>query len=126
MAAMRMSRFAARHNIDLLFLHVPGDSLVAEGVDAASSSLAESERGPACTLELRRLIQAAAGRQGWTVYIDLFACSENAICLRFYSRFPDAAASATDALCALNRNVSGCPACGLSHREVSFASPRPP
>ncbi len=65
---MRMSRFAAAHDVDIIFLLVPGDTLVAEGVDAASRSLASAERGSACSPALRDLVHDgddAAARQGW-------------------------------------------------------------
>ncbi len=38
--AMRLHRVAAAIDTDLLFLHVPGDTLIAEGIDEASRSLA--------------------------------------------------------------------------------------
>jgi len=121
--AMRLHRLAAEIDTDLLFLHVPGDILIAEGIDKASRSLTEAERGPACGPELRVIVQAAARRQGWTLSVDLFACGENSLCPRFYSRYPDAAAAATNALTVPCWNVSLCPACGLRHREASFAFP---
>jgi hypothetical protein len=62
--AMRLHRLAAALDTDLLFLHVPGETLVAEGLDEASRSLAEAERGPACGPELQALVRAAARRQG--------------------------------------------------------------
>jgi hypothetical protein len=121
--AMRLHRFAAAIDTDLLFLHVPGDTLIAEGIDEASRSLAEAERGPACGPELRAIIRAAARRRDWTLSVDLFACGENSLCPRFYSRYPDAAAAATNALTVPCWNASSCPACGLRHREASFAFP---
>ena len=121
--AMRMNRFAAERDVDLLFLHVPGETLVAEGIDAASRSLVEAERGPACGPELRALVAEAALQHGWSISVDLFACGENSLCPRFYSRYPDTAAAATDALSAPCWNSSRCPACGQMHREVSFAFP---
>jgi len=121
--AMRMSRFAAASDIDLLFLHVPGETLVVEGVDAASRSLAAAERGPACSPALRQLVASAASAHGWSLSIDLFACGENSLCERFYSRYPETSAAATDALSVGDWNSSTCPACGQQHREVVFAFP---
>jgi hypothetical protein len=121
--AMRLHRLAVALDIDLLSLHVPGETLVAGGLDAASRGLAEAERGPACGPELRALVLAAAKRQDWTLTVDLFACGENSLCSRFYSRYPDAAAAATDALSVPCWNASSCPACGSLHRETSFAFP---
>ncbi len=122
---MRMSHLAAANDIDLFFLHVPGETLVAEDLDAASRHLAELERGPACTPELRTLVHAAARRQGCTLSVDLYTCSENSVCPRSFSRYPDAAAAAaTDALSAPKWN-SSCPACGFAHWEASFAFPLP-
>ena len=121
--AMRLNRFAAARDINLLFLHVPCETLVAEGLDAASRSLAAAERGPACGPELQALVHAAARRQGWTLSVDLFACGENSLCPRFYSRYPDTVAAAMNALSVPCWNSSSCLACGHRHREASFAFP---
>ncbi len=120
---MLLHRLAVALEIDLMFLHVPGETLVAKGLDAASRVLAEAERGPARGPELRALVFAAARRQNWTLSVDLFAFGENSLCPRFYSRYPDAAAAATNALSVPCWNASSCPACGLRDREASFAFP---
>jgi hypothetical protein len=122
-AAMRVARCCARHNATCLFLHVPGSTLVAEGVDAASRSGAQSERGPACGPALRQRIIDLAASYNWEISIDLFASTENAITPRFCSRYPELGAECADALLAPDWNVSTCPSCGEEHREVIFAFP---
>ena len=79
-------------------------------------------RGPACGPELRAIIRAAARRQDWTLSVDLVACGENSLCPRFYSRYPDAAAAATNALAVPCWNASSCPACGLRHLPQQLAA----
>ncbi len=61
---MSLSRISAARDIDLLFMHVPGETLVAEGVDSASRSLAAAERGPASTAALPDIVNAAASAHG--------------------------------------------------------------
>jgi len=124
--AMRISRCCASHNATCLFLHVHGTSLIAEGIDEASRAGAEAERGPACGPSLRDTIRTFAFRHGWSISVDLFASSENAIVPRYYSRFPDPGAEATDALSVPSWGISPCPSCGRHHREVFFAFPPAP
>ena len=68
---------AAQHNATCLFLHVPGTTLMAEGIDAASRAGAEAELGPACGPALLAAIRGTAARLGWTISIDLFATKKN-------------------------------------------------
>jgi hypothetical protein len=77
--AMTIARLCAKYNATCLFLHVPGTTLMAEGIDAASRAGAEAERGPACGPALRDTIGAVAARLGWSISIDLFATAENAV-----------------------------------------------
>jgi hypothetical protein len=123
--AMTIARLCASHNATCLFLHVPGTSLVSEGIDAASRAGAEAERGPACAPALRDTIHAFAARHGWSISVDLFATAENAIAPRFFSRYPEPTAEAFDALSVPSWNASPCPFCSRCHREVFFAFPPP-
>lgn len=122
-SAMSLSRSCARLNADPLFLHVPGSSLVAEGIDDASRALVSAERGPACGPALRARIRDLATSHGWNISLDLFACAENALTARYYSLHPEPHAEAVDALSVPDWNCSQCPACGLLHRNIIFAFP---
>ncbi len=77
--AMSISRICARYNASCLFLHVPGTTLMAEGIDAASREGAEAELGPACGPVLRSAVHDTASRLGWAISIDLFATAANAV-----------------------------------------------
>jgi hypothetical protein len=96
--------------VDCLPLHVPGLTLVAEGVDGASrcgSELGEDAnvdnvRGPAVSDGLWRAISAAVADAGWgAVTVDAFASESNARVPRFWSRFFEPGSEALDALCVL-------------------------
>jgi hypothetical protein len=130
--ALRLNRAAAAVNADCLPMHVPGLTLVAEGVDGASRSgselgegaNAESVRGPAVTDALWSVVSRAALDAGWArVTVDAFASACNARAPRFWSRFSEPESEAIDALCVPDWARSLCPSCGASHREVVFAFP---
>ena len=121
--AMAIARLCAQHNATCLFLHVPGTTLMAEGIDAASRAGAEAELGPACGPALLAAIRETAARLSWTISVDLFATAANAVAPRFFSRHPEPGAEAADALTSPSWNASTCPACSLCHREVFFAFP---
>ena len=74
---------------------------------------------------LRAATHSFAARHGWTISIDLFASTSNALTGRFFSRFPEPDAEAIDAFSGQDWNASACPYCGLHHREVFFAFPPP-
>jgi hypothetical protein len=106
-----------------LFLHVPGDVLKAEGVDALSRAVAEDRTRSQSTRALRLLADREAARQGQRFTIDLFATAENAMVPRFFAPFPEPLAEAADALSAPDWGQSLCPHCQASHREFAFAFP---
>jgi hypothetical protein len=124
--AMAIARLCARYNATCLFLHVPGTTLVAEGIDAASRAGADAERGPACGPTLVAAARWLAARLGWTISVDLFATAANAVVPRFFSRYPEPSAETVDAFTSPSWNASTCPACSLCHREVFFAFPPVP
>jgi len=121
--AMSIARLCAERGATCLFLHVPGTTLMAEGIDAASRAGAALELGPACGSELRALIRSRAACLQWSISVDLFASASNAIVPRFFSRYPEPGAEAVDALSVPSWNASTCPGCGSCHREVFFAFP---
>ena len=130
--ALRLDRAAAVLDVDCLLLHVPGLTLVAEGIDGASRGGADfgpdvnvdSILGPAVSDELWLLVARAAADAGWRgVTVDAFASESNARAPRFWSRFHEPGAEAIDALCVLDWSRSMCPACGDAHREVVYAFP---
>ena len=132
--ALRLSRAAASVDVDCLPLHVPGLTLVAEGVDGASrcgSELGENAnvdniRGPAVLDSLWRIISTAAVDAGWgPVTVDAFASESNARAPRYWSRFFEPGSEALDALCVPDWSRSVCPVCGSTHREVVYAFPPP-
>jgi hypothetical protein len=121
--AMAVAKMCAAYNATCLFLHVPGSTLMAKGIDAASREGAERIRGPACGPELRDIIRNFAAKFHWSISVDLFASAENAITPRFSSLHPEPGAEAVDALSVPSWNASLCPSCSGCHREVFFAFP---
>ena len=130
--ALRLDRAAASANVDLLPYHVPGLTLVAEGIDGASRAGADfgagvnvdSILGPAVSDKLWQLVTNAAAAAGWGgVTVDAFASESNARAPRFWSRFHEPGAEAIDALCVSDWARSACPVCGMAHREVLFLHP---
>jgi hypothetical protein len=130
--ALRLDRAAASVNVDLLPYHVPGLTLVAEGIDGASRAgddfgpgmNVDSILGPAVSDQLWLLVcraASAAGLGGFTV--DAFASESNARAPRFWSRFHEPGSEAISALCVPDWARSLCPACGAMHREVLFLHP---
>ena len=103
------------------FLHAPGDTLIAEGIDDASRSLARGIKGPSCNQTLKTYIFASAKRLGWHISVDAFASAYNRLVERYYAEFPEPDAEAVDALAVTDWNSSVCPSCGRPHREVVFA-----
>ena len=109
-------------------MHVPGTTLVEEGIDGASREGDElgpgvnvsSLLGPAVSEELWSLVQRLAGEIGWELSGDRFATAANRRLARFNSRFPEPEAEATDALAQVDWDSSACPECGLWHREVNY------
>jgi hypothetical protein len=117
--------------MDPLLWHVPGLSLVSEGIDGASrggdyfgeDANLESVLGPAITDDFWRLIQDALADIGWRITVDLFATQSNRRAERFCSRYGEPGTEAIDALSSLDWGQSRCPRCGGLHREVAYAFP---
>ena len=133
--ALRLDRAAALVDVDCLPLHVPGLTLVAEGIDGASRGGAEFGEGvnveailgPAVSDALWATVVQAATDAGWgAVTVDAFATASNARAPRFWSRFAEPGAEAIDALCVADWARSLCPSCGCCHREVLYAFPPDP
>jgi hypothetical protein len=107
------------------FLHVAGERLVAEGVDAGSRRAAQSLMGPACGRELRQRVLELANSLGWAITFDFFAAECNALVPRFAAWTPEAGAELVDAFAARSWNAHRCPSCGTWHRECGFFFPPP-
>ena len=130
--ALRLSRAAASANVDCLPWHVPGLTLVAEGIDGASrggselgaDANVEAILGPAVDDGLWLTVSRAVEAAGWQrVTVDAFASESNARVPRFWSRFHEPGSETIDALCVLDWAQSACPVCGVAHREVVYAFP---
>jgi hypothetical protein len=106
-----------------LFLHAPGDTLKAEGVDALSREVAMGRTLSQSTHTLRALADREARGMSARFTIDLFATADNAVVPRFYARFPEPGAEAVDALAAPDWGQSLCPHCKSPHREFCFVFP---
>jgi hypothetical protein len=129
--ALRADRACATADIDLLPWHVPGLTLIAEGIDGASrggdhfgdDANLDSVLGPAVRDELWARIQQAVEACGLRATVDAFATESNRRCDRFWSRFGEPGSEAVDALSVPDWKYSRCPACGALHREVVYAFP---
>ena len=130
--ALRLDRAAAAVHVSCLPLHVPGLTLVAEGIDGASRSGSEfgagvnvdSILGPAVSDQLWMTVQRAAVDAGWArITVDAFATESNARAPRFWSRFLEPGAESICALSIPDWSRSVCPVCGIAHREVVYAFP---
>ena len=119
--AMRLSKFHAAEDINPVFLHVPGTTLVAEGVDGLSRKGfsgvpgALEVSGPACGPRLLAVIQKLAADFDWRVSIDLFASAGNTVTSRFFARYDEPDAESTDAFTVPDWDRSLCPGCGNFH-----------
>ena len=110
-------------HIELLYLHVPGTTLVAEHVDSASRDDAADRQGPACSLSLAQLIHEFAHSLGWRISVDRFASECNALVPRFNSADPEPSSEHHNALTHPDWNTSVCPCCAQPAREVNFLFP---
>ena len=108
------------------YLHIPGETMRAEGVDALSRDTAQAHRASESTVALRRIVAKEAERLGAALLIDLFATADNAIVPRFFARLPEPLAEGVDALAQPDWGRSRCPQCGSVHRECVFAFPPRP
>jgi hypothetical protein len=130
--ALRLDRAAASANVDLLRYHVPGLTLVAEGIDGASragddfgpGANVDSILGPAVSDHVWHLVCRAAADAGLGDFtVDAFASESNARAPRFWSRFHEPGSEAISALCVPDWARSLCPTCGVMHREVLYLHP---
>ena len=108
------------------FLHAPGVTMKAEGIDGLSREVAEQRRWGESTRALRDLVHAEAAALGETISIDLFATAENTLVPRFFARHPEHLAEGADALAQPDWGQSLCPHCQQRHREFAFAYPPRP
>ena len=121
--AMEIVTMARDNSIELLFLHAPGKTLIAERVDKASRAGAKEVRGPAITGYLREAVWGLAAELRWIISLDLFASKENCLVPRFFARYAEADAEGVDALAQTSWFSSKCAACGRVHRETVYAFP---
>ena len=106
----------------ILYLHVPGVQLIAEGVDGGSREGALRLLGPACTAGTREKIRELLAAHGWRITLDLFAAQSNAFVERFASWTDEPNSEQVDAFYLGSWNQSSC-ACGREHRETVFIFP---
>ena len=69
----------------VLYMHVPGEQLIAEGIDGSSREGALRLAGPACTSETRLQVKELLALHGWRITVDLFAAQSKAMAARFVS-----------------------------------------
>jgi hypothetical protein len=132
-AAMMLNDARAKLDVITPLLHVPGLTLVQEGIDGASrhgSAFGQDANvagilGPAVSDTLWSTILELANRVRWRLTIDLFASASNHRTDRFVSWFPEPDAEAFDAFSIGNWGSSLCPLCGLRHTEAIYAFPPP-
>jgi hypothetical protein len=111
-AAVSIHKRSNRQGVWLMFLHVSGKQLVAEGIDKGSRRFAAELRGTACGAGLREVVHRFARRAGGAITIDYFASASNAM----------AAAELVDAFVARSWDQWLCP-CGHYHRETGSYFP---
>ena len=121
--SMRLARAMAIPRSSPHFLHAPGRVLIDEGVDDLSRDFAIQVSGPVSNAYLRDLAASLLASCGWSLTIDAFASTDNAIMPRFFARFAEPAAEFEDAFGVPDWGVSRCPHCHQHHREVLFAYP---
>ena len=129
-SALRLARVDSRSDINGRFYHVPGLSLVQEGVDGASrgdgslgGQCMDAMLGPSVNGKMWKMTQAEVQKVGWRITMDLFATASNARVMRFCSRGYEPSAEHIDALAVPDWGSSLCPACSGRHREVMYAFP---
>ena len=105
------------------YLHIPGETMKAEGVDDLSRTTARARRDSESTAALRRIAAREAERLGAALSVDLFATAENAVVPRFFAQFPEPLAEGVDAQAQPDWGRSRCPCCRQWHRECVFAFP---
>jgi hypothetical protein len=109
-----------------LYLHAPGDALVAEGVDGLSRETATEVAGPVSSPLVRDRAVQLARALGWELTVDAFASESNSLLPRFSARYAEPRAEVEDAFSVGDWDRSLCPFCGCCHREVLYAFLPPP
>ena len=103
-------------------MHVPGEQLIAEGIDGGSQEGALRLAGPACTSETRRQVKELLALHGWRITVDLFAAQSKAMAARFVSWTDEPNSEHVVAFSLGSWNQSKC-AWGQEHRETAFIFP---
>ena len=119
--SMRLARGMAVPRSSPHFLHAPGRVLIAEGVDDLSRDTAVTVSGPVSDARLRGMADSLLASCGWSLTIDAFASTDNAVVPRFFAHFAEPAAEFEDAFGVPDWGTSRCPHCLQHHREVLFA-----
>ena len=83
---------------EVLNMHVPGEQLIAEGIDGGSREGALRLAGPACTSETRRQEKELRVQHGWRITVGLFAAQSNAMAAGFVSWTDEPNSEHVDAL----------------------------
>ncbi len=127
--ALRLDRAAAAVHVTCLPLHVPGITLVAEGIDGASCSGAElgdgvnvdAILGPDVSDQLWSTAACAAADAGLgRATVDAFA-TESKVRFPRLARFHEPGSEAICSLSMPDWARSACPTCGVDHRDVVYA-----
>ena len=121
-AAVALHKLSNAKGVRLMFLHVSGQQLVAEGIDDGSRKHAAALRGPACGHELQETVRQFATAAGGAITIDFFASAANTVAARFASWTEEAGAELTDAFSSRSWDQGQC-VCGKYHRETGFYFP---
>jgi hypothetical protein len=129
--ALHLARTSAAVDVPYGCWHVPGLTLIAEGIDGASragtvlgpGANLVSILGPSVSDSLWAQIRQAASTAGWVITVDAFATESNTRADRFWSCHHEPGAEAIDALSILDWSSSLCPTCGSLHQEVLYAFP---
>ena len=121
-AAVSVHKRGNHRGVRLMFLHVSGKQLVAEGIDDGSRKFAAALRGPACGAGLREVIGRFALRAGSAITIDYFAAAANTLAVRYAAWTEDPGAELVDAFTSRSWDQGKCP-CGRYHRETGFFFP---
>ena len=130
-AAMAVNDLRSKLSMSTPLLHVPGLTLVDEGIDGASrdgnafgeGANVEGILGPAVSDELWAKILGLADSVGWRPTVDLFASASNHRTDRFVSWFPEPDAEHFDAFGMDDWHASRCSLCQRWHRECFYAFP---
>jgi hypothetical protein len=119
--SMRLARAMPPRRASLLCLHAPGLVLIDEGVDDLFRNATIDITGPVMDPYLLQRIPCLLAHCGWSITVDAFASTDNALMPSFFARYTEPAAEAEDTFVVPDGAVSPCPHCGSYHREVLYA-----